>query len=536
MAFNLEALDDPLAFDASAAFDGGQVSNTRASLLLPNQVAELFNCDLTQTGQLVTRRGSRHFGQAIGVASVGGPVGPVQGLAFYDTPSVQYLVAAAGASLWKFNGTEWERLVSPFTFAAADAVRQINFAQGINKLYLCDGNGHLYAWDGSALADISTSGTPPPVGAKYLAWHSQRLCLAGMTSEPDAIYFSDFLDGTAWDSTLQQLRVGGGDGDPITGLAPWTQFDLLVLKRHSIWVVNCNPLQNNDTDHPASVEDFAIQRLNPNIGCVANRSAVQVADDIWFLSDDGVRSAQRSVATDARSEIGAALSYPVQDIIDRITASAIGTSAACYWNHRYMLAIPLDGSSRPNYTLVYNTLTQSWSGLWTGWTPTAWTLNASAGQVRLNFGQADGTVAEWLDYVHPDAEVDATFQDAGADISTSLLTRAFLFQDPVSPKTGFNCEMEFNGSQADCTVEVILDDAGPLPLQDAALVTRSASLYLPLTLPFTLPRAGIVRRARDLQAFGQFRELQFSLTTTSGKLALRSIMASAFIDTMVLQQ
>jgi hypothetical protein len=36
-------------------------------------------------------------------------------------------------------------------------------------------------------------------------------------------------------------------------------------------------------------------------------------------------------------------------------------------------------------------------------------------------------------------------------------------------------------------------------------------------------------------AYGQFRELQIDLYSTSGKLALRSIAVSAFVDTVEIQ-
>lgn len=520
-----ENLDDPLAWDACTGFAGGQVSNTRANLLAANQLPYLFNCDITRTGEVVTRRGA----QAVG-SQIGGGVGPVQGLTFYDTPTDKYLVAAAGARLWKYDGATWSPL-GDGVWRALDSLRPVTFAQGINTLYFCDGAGDVFSWDGAAVVDLGSGASDkPPLGPRFLAWHTGRLMAAGMATEPDAVYFSDFLDGATWDAALQQLRVGGGEGDPISAIVPWTNFDLLALKRHSIWVVGCSPA---GADPPGSVAGFPVKLLNPRIGCIAPRTAVQVGDDVFFLSDTGVRSVRHSVATEDRSEVGESLSYPIRDVIDRINPAAISTCCATYWNNRYLLAVPLDDSHAPNFILVFNTLTDTWSGLWRGWAPLDFAVSAYGGELRLCIGQSNGFVLQWLDWVQVDNELESTFQDAGAAISTALLTRAFTFQEPVSPKTGFQCELEFDSSQADVAVQAVLDDASPFDV--AGFSTLSAALFLPLTLPFVLPRAGIVRRSFDLQRFGQFRELQFQLSSAGGKLSLRTIAASAFVDTMEIQ-
>ena len=81
--------------------------------------------------------------------------------------------------------------------------------------------------------------------------------------------------------------------------------------------------------------------------------------------------------------------------------------------------------------------------------------------------------------------------------------------------------------------EVIRDGANPETFETFS--TAAVGLTLPLTLPFTLPKAGIVRKAFDLQRYDRSREMQFQLSTPGGKLVLRSISASAFIDTMEVQ-
>ena len=90
-----------------------------------------------------------------------------------------------------------------------------------------------------------------------------------------------------------------------------------------------------------------------------------------------------------------------------------------------------------NYLLVYNFLSQSWVGLWTGWAVTNFARRSdAAGSSHMIFGQSDGTVFEWLDDVQVSAEDDTTYQDQGVDIATTFLSRAMTANDPISPKIG----------------------------------------------------------------------------------------------------
>lgn len=536
--FNSTALDDPLLFDACAAFDGGVVSNRRANLLAANQLAGLINGDITRTGQIVTRRGTRLLGT--GPAADGRAL-PIQGLIYHDSPTGGCLVAAAGGTLWRFDGGtggggSWSPLVPASSWHAADALVPVTFARGADRLFFSDGRGSLHAWDGAACQDLgSVSADPnrrPPVG-RLLAWHDARLCVAGVAALPDAVYFSDPLLAAAtpgeppWNNAAGHLRVGGGEGDAIVALVPWSDFNLVVLKRHSAWVVNT---AGGAAMVPAA---FPVNAISRRVGCVAARSAVQVGADVWFLSADGVRSLRRTQGT-TQQEVGDSLSFPIQDLIDRINPAAVETSCAAAWGSRYLLAVPLDGASAPNAVLVCDTLTQRWTGHWLGWRPTDWTVSAFGGDLRLCFGQVDGTVCEWLDHVPAAAETPETFTDAGGQpVATLVRTRALTFGEAHGPKTGLQYELEFNGSQANVIVQAVLDDSAT-PATDG-LPTGGAARLLPLTLPCVLPRGGVVRRALDLQRFGPFRELQFEVASAGGKLALRSISASAFADTLTLQ-
>ena len=538
------AIDAPLFFDGSGSFLGGQVSNTRANLLKQDQYAEGINVDLSPTGQVSTRRGSKRLGD--GVAGGTGALYPtdyVQGLTHYETPTDNFPIAVTGGAVWKFDGTNW--VASGAMYVGPDGHTHVYLVQGVRRIYFADGVTNLLSWDGTTTVNLggATNAHPPPT-PYIICWHASRLVAVG-TTDPDAIYFSQFLDGATWDRAKWSLKVGNtgggttggfpaGTNDPITGLCSWMDFNLIVFKRKSIWVVDCNPsLQVNDTNN--TIAGFTEKPIHLNIGCVAPRSAAQCGSDVWFLSTSGVRSVNRTLAAETRTEVGVSLSDPVQDIIDRINLTSVSKAVGFFWNNRYFLGLPLDDATENNYLLVYNFLTQSWLGLWTGWNVTDFARRSdSAGSSHMIFGQSDGTVFEWLDDIQVSAEDDTTYQDEGVDIPVTFVSRAMTANEPISPKSGLNTEFEFNKSLALARLDLILDDGGT---QSIAIVKTSAedNPVLPVTLPFTLGAQGLARRAYDLMAYGPWRELQFLVTTARQKLVLRGFAISGFTETMILQ-
>lgn len=454
-------------------------------------------------------------------------------------------------------------------YQALDPMVPIVITQGNDQLFWCDGIGNIYGWDGVHTTNLSLSNFldrfttdratngKPPVGPRTMVWFQSRLIVAGMANEPDTVYFSNFLDATTWNADFQSLRVGGGESDPIVALVPWADLNLIVLKGNSVYVINMDPSQNPVPSDPTQlVPSFAIKRIHGSIGCSSLFSATQVGgggggyfaastgtwapgSDVYFLDGQRkLRSVTRVLAAAEQQELGEPISFPVQDIFDRITAPYVNRCVSGLHNDRYMIALPIDGSTVPNVLMVYNLLTQSWSGKWIGWIPTYFSERTPVGDfLKFCIGQSDGTVIEWLDDVPEDQEEITTFQDNSVDYPTTIFTRALTGGDPFSPKTGLQCELEFSDSVADVDVAVFIDamqQAQPLS------PTFSSASVQPLILPFILPavlpaQLPLLRKSFDLQRYGQYREMQMMVSASAGKLSMRSIRTTSFMDSIVLQ-
>jgi hypothetical protein len=383
--------DDPLVYDVQSDFSKGQVSNTRANLLTQQQGARLRNVVLDYNGVLESRRGFRSFGTSglNDVSSVVGPTGSeanqLQGLHYYDTLGDERLVAAASGQLYSYDGSTWSAWTAASGSSGSLATAgNVYFTQIADKLYYSDGasGSNIYEWDGvESEADADTAA----LGLRYIVSHGFRIFGA---ANYDEIWCSKILPDSGGDflvtdegdviitaaSGLDRIkvgtkdsfgsnstfRVGQGDGDKITALVPWSDFNLIVGKESSIYAVNVNPAIVQTAESTGTgVAQFIVRTVSTRVGCVSHRSAVQVDNDCFFLSRDGVRSIARTIQ-DGTQGVSPALSYPIDDVIRRINWSVADIACGAYWNGKYLLAVPLDGSLTNNAILVFDTRLGAW--------------------------------------------------------------------------------------------------------------------------------------------------------------------------------
>lgn len=502
-------LDDPLIFDGDASFGGGQVSFYKPSTLQPSQASELVNVDINSTGRHVTRLGTSKLGTHPDSSHV-------RGLFYYDWTS-DYLMRVSNGVLRRWDGSNWAT-VSGFTPGTSFNVEMCQL-QG--NLYLTNG-ANVYYWNGSGAAAVVADADAP--ACRFLVTHAGRVFALGLSAK-DNIQWSSVLSASGasdWDPA-STFSVGGGDSEGVTGAVSWQDYRLLVFKRNSIYAVNADP-----TVIPSS-STWSVDTISRRIGCVSHRSIQQVGNDVFFLSDDGVRSLGRTLS-DQQVGVSEPVSEPINDIIGRINWAFIETCSSAYYRSRYILSVPVDSATTPNYVLVFNKLTNSWSGYWTNWNATAFAVTSFGGVSKLVFGEGSGGTFEWLGWKAESVATAADYFDDGEGYPTTIVTRGYAFQDPVSPKTGYSYEIEFYNSSASVTASLVLDRSSPSSAFTGP--TQKNVLVLPLELPFLLPAKGSFRSIGDAGRFGQFYSAQVKLESGEGKLAVQGIILSGFLDTI----
>jgi len=169
----------------------------------------------------------------------------------------------------------------------------------------------------------------------------------------DEIIASDIDDYDTFDQLENQFRITAGVADYVVGVQPFSEDNLLVFNRNSIHIIK---------GVGGSLVDTSRRLVTAEVGCVARRSILQVGNQVIFLSDNGVYATEFGDLYNLRGA-KVPLSEPINNIIQRITSSHIENSVAAYFNNRYYLAVPIDGSTVNNAILIYNFLNQGWESI-----------------------------------------------------------------------------------------------------------------------------------------------------------------------------
>ena len=517
---NVESLDDPLLFDATGSFSGGMDSISAPRLISEFSSSELINVDIDRTGTAETRRGTK----SLSLTAVPEGTALVQGMSYFNTLNYDQMVICKNRKIFYFDSGVgeggWQQEGSSYLTNSSDDT--VVFAQLEDKLFFCDGVSGLKYFDGVSVQSVN-AGSGAPSAVKHLASHTNRL-FAVPSGEPDTIYVSDLLDaeGTSSWSVVQSIRIGG-DGDPITAIFPWTGFRLLAFKRNATFLINADPAETN-------IANWEIQNVDKSVGCIAPRSLAQVGADVYWLSSDGVRTLRRTLAG-TEQEISDALSKPIENIVQELNVDAAPRAAGFYYLNRYILSFPTGNSAINDTTIVFNTDFKVWSGKWSGIRGQCWARYSSPTSEVLCLGTSNGKVLRWTGNVPDSDVVSSDYQDDGSDIATSISTREYTFRDVVSLKTLYGIEIEFYQSEAYASVDVIYDGGG-----DEAVFSDIATSDPLIVVPFSI--SGVVtlggnstkRRGRDLSGRNPVRGVQARVRSASGKLSLRSIVFSAFLE------
>lgn len=614
MGYYSDNLDDLLAFDGIRSFAGGQASGLQSDLLAENQVRELSNMTLSPKGSLETRRGVTSFSTT--ATSQEGSIG---GMRYYDTSSTERLVTVTQGRVYTINstgsadihpadetwsqvnrtwGSEAQKWADGFS-TAIDA--QVKMAQFNDKMYMADGDGDLYYFDGSIVTrqagkvraiTVTTAGSgytsataiitgpqwggtypqlittvaggavtgvtvgdggsgyssaptvtiigdgsgatatatvsPPPSNLRLLINTGNRLFGVGSGAQRNTLYASDILDASVWDSANSSV-INGDDGDEIVAIVAYYQNRIIVFKKRRIFQVTIPP-------DMTTAADWTIELISNNIGCVAEATAVQVNSDIFFLSDDGIRSLIRSAADDFTS-VGLPISEVVKDVIQSINTAKIGVCTAHFYDNRYLLAFPSEANDVNDTILVYNAVLQAFEGTWTPNVMQFALTNFQDEGVRLMLKTTTGQINKYSGYKTPAQATTADYQDAGVNYESYVRTKDFNFGDPFSAKYGSHFEVIFDDSYStDASISIQRDiDIGDIDVQPNLNIS-SAALTLPFTLPSVLPTSVKKRLASDLRTYEKWRLLNIKITSAANKMAVRQITAAANPDTIEVQK
>jgi hypothetical protein len=260
------------------------------------------------------------------------------------------------------NLDSFSTVAESYTVKSVPSTTQFKFNVANSVADIADGSISTYP---EFVREVSSSlGFTHMPAPKYGVYHQRRLAVpyrfdtlsSSITVTDrkifDEVILSKILDTDTYDKRFGQFRFNAGMADFNVGMLSFSDDKLIVFNRNSIHQVTGQ----------GKVETLSNQLLTDEVGLVAKNTIAQVGNQILFLSDNGVYGLTFIDRYNLRgTELP--LSESIQKTIDRINKNAADKAVAVYFDNRYYIAVPVDGSPFNNAILIYNFLNKSWESV-----------------------------------------------------------------------------------------------------------------------------------------------------------------------------
>ena len=180
---------------------------------------------------------------------------------------------------------------------------------------------------------VGTTGTVRQANVAISAYG--RVWCADLTTDKNTVYFSDLLTPHIWTAgssgSLNLIGVWPDGGDEIVGFAAYNNA-LIIFGRHQILVYG-----GATTPSTMALTDTIV-----GIGCIARDSIQPTGEDVWFLSDTGLRSIKRTIQEKSAPmrQISKNVHNDLQQYID-IENNELIKSGYSAVNNFYLLVLPI---------------------------------------------------------------------------------------------------------------------------------------------------------------------------------------------------
>lgn len=336
-------------------------------------------------------------------------------------------IRAKDTSIQELNSNfkTWDNITGLTTLTAGLTT---NFVQANDRMFILNGTDNVFSIDSSlTVTDEGNTNTDPPRSTIGEWATNNRLFLSGSltVADRDIVWFSDSIDPQTFARSTNRFLVRSGQGGKITWLKMFKEFELIIYKNDSIFVLNM--------DGTTPLTDWGLKPLSISVGCPAGRTVADIGNDHIFLANDGVRLLSRT--TFDKLKVGV-ISDPIQDIIDDINQDAIQNSVGWFEDGLYILGVPVGTSSTPNRFMIWDSVAAGRNqDPNTGWTTIpvdTWNLSC---MTSFGFGDNIKTIiggearALLLSY-----KVLSGNHDNGSAIIQTIVTREHDFKDPFVEK------------------------------------------------------------------------------------------------------
>ena len=267
------------------------------------------------------------------------------------------------------------------------------------------------AWQATGnIYNFTTNANCPK--AKYNVFHKNMLFLAGDTSNPSRISFSDLTNGITYFYATDFFDLDKNNGQYITGMVS-IFGNLYIFENNSIWMLS-----------GSTRDDFSLQKMVDNIGAAGQQSIQVVNNTIYFITPqndiaeyDGNFSV-KFLSSKIRNNISS------NNFTRAPQSLGLAFSSYRYKDLDYYAAESTVGINTNNNVLLFDTYRQAWTKL-TGINPNSWcVIPNQSGVDEMVFGGYDGAV-----YFYPNigtyADVSNTCSGGNSCTTTSTAIYSF---------------------------------------------------------------------------------------------------------------
>jgi hypothetical protein len=482
-------------------YSGGINTAQHGSHIADTQATALQNVDLTIAGERRKR---------LGIDLIANDLGDLPCLAAHNyiiQGGTDLMLNYTNNKLYKWSGTgNWVDMSYASLMSGAT---QVSFISAKEKSLTPDDVVLIYngvnnvlriASDG-AYQDLANGSTSPPL-THVMAWYGNRVW--GL--KDNQLYFSDAYDDdyqTSFDRTSGWYRIPVGQE---MALVPTRDMGLVCFGLNGVASLYPSVV-------PAATDQYQV--ITSSIGCVARKTPITVADDIYWLSQEGVRSLKRTEQDKLQMHSSVPVSFPNKDEYDIISWAYISKATAVYFDNKYLLALPVNSSTTNNRVWVYYPASNGWSTI-TGWNVGDWVKYKISGKEDLYYVDANDCRAY---------KAFSGYDDNGTLIAYSEEGREEDFGQPLVEKVGGCVEVESIGTGGEYTMTVYasIDGGAYLQLGTMALFSEDAP-NLPISLPFNLGGDVLNRHKFHLDTLGSFRTIKVKITNNDVNTGLIRVL------------
>lgn len=431
----------------------------------------------------------------------------ILGLFHYNAGSaLDTLLRARLTKIQRLNAgfTDWTDITGLTTLTTGLTT---NFAQAIDNCYILNGTDNVFSIDSSFTVtehDASDNTKFPKTTIAEYASNNRMFASGSLTdSLRDYVWFSNSIDPTTWNQSTNVFKVRSGNGGKVTWLKMFKEFELIIYKNDSIFVLNM--------DGATPLTDWTVKPLSTVIGCPAGRTVCDIGNDHIFLANDGVRLLSRTTFDKLRVGV---ISDPIRDIIDEINQDAIEESCAWFENGLYILNVPTGTSTVPDRTLIWDSIAANRNGdpnsAWTTVPKGTWNFSCMS-----SFGFNDNektfvsgsSLATSLCY-----KVLNGTTDDGTAITQRIVTRQQDFEEPFTHKVFDPSQfIADGGSDALYLVEMQVDGGGWLTV---GTIDLTGGLQTPFDTPQTTSVALNSSQSYRTKFAGRGEFVEFRITNS----------------------